>query len=616
MSELFPELDDESPMAPTPRAASALAPAPSAPANPANGVHVRAPIALPVRDGRVAALETLLGLPGPFASRGGCRIESAEVTDDGNTVTVTVRTRAGSGVIRISGDRDAPAFVRIANMSLSHLGPTAEPAWLIALIRHAAVRLADTRYEAVRDAASSVAAVSEEERSIAFGYASSASWRTFFEVREQYRSYCGDHASDAIWVHHADLECQASLAATGDGAVTFFNHLPSIPRTEARVGVAAVTDVRDVDVIKGGDARLERVLVEAAKHAEKHRAVMLTSTCISLVTGDDIEGAAERMRKRVRIPVLNLSNVNNPAAEAFRLAQRQPGFFDVPHCAGSVNLVGLPRTPGRDDLIALLASAGVRVNCLLLPDLDAAQLGRYMSAELQVLYPCAWQAESYPGVLEGIPMPSLTAPPPYGVEGTRRWFGTILEALGRVDAFEAAWESAWAPHRAAWEALTREARSYHVGFVVDDELIDRLREPEKLLGVPLVPLLREMGFGVELLIYGERPPAAPDTGPDGARRAWFTTRAQLAELIATSRAAAFYSDVYFDQRLTRSGKGIVSLRDVSLGAAGAVATLRRLLETCRLPFYRTYGRYLGAAFRGVQPRGEGARGENTSHDER
>ena len=62
--------------------------------------------------------------------------------------------------------------------------------------------------------------------------------------------------------------------------------------------------------------------------------------------------------------------------------------------------------------------------------------------------------------------------------------------------------------------------------------------------------------------------------------------------LRASRAAAFYSDVFFDDRLTRAGKQIFSLRDVGMGLTGAVETAERLLARCANPFLRRYGAWL------------------------
>ena len=76
-------------------------------------------------------------------------------------------------------------------------------------------------------------------------------------------------------------------------------------------------------------------------------------------------------------------------------------------------------------------------------------------------------------------------------------------------------------------------------------------------------------------------------------------------LLQQSEAAAYYSEYFFDRRLTRSGKAQFSIADFKLGLDGAIETLTRLLRICSLPFYRRYGRYLGESFGPVSNQEQG-----------
>ena len=95
-----------------------------------------------------------------------------------------------------------------------------------------------------------------------------------------------------------------------------------------------------------------------------------------------------------------------------------------------------------------------------------------------------------------------------------------------------------------------------------------------------------------------RIPALPGTGGGAARRRFvpYQSASELEARLRASDAVAFYSELYFDPRLTRTGKNAFSIHDFQLGLDGALATLRRLLAICRLPYFRTYARYLGSPF--------------------
>lgn len=184
----------------------------------------------------------------------------------------------------------------------------------------------------------------DNPRSVAWTYLSHIGWRSFFEQQEMFRGLFHGMRGPVTTVLHADIECYLSDAPRFDGSLTFFN----FPRQEtwstergnvdARVQEGArflVTDMDDRDVIKGADTRLEHLLADASDpdaqstaRAKRDGMVFVIPTCISLVTGDDIDAAAERNAKRRRLPVVNVGNLDDPFLAMVDRVTREPGFRD------------------------------------------------------------------------------------------------------------------------------------------------------------------------------------------------------------------------------------------------------------------------------------------------
>ena len=140
----------------------------------------------------------------------------------------------------------------------------------------------------------------------------------------------------------------------------------------------------------------------------------------------------------------------------------------------------------------------------------------------------------------------------------------------------------------------------------------------------MLPALREMGFGLEWLLWcgcrgacGKE--SLPTAGPCGAIAAGASGREICAgkeqrrgirrfhgpeDLDAGLRdesVHAFYSDFAFDRRLSRTGKAQFSLAFFEPGLEGAQRSVERLLGACRLPFYKDYARYLAEGHDGTAP---------------
>jgi hypothetical protein len=156
------------------------------------------------------------------------------------------------------------------------------------------------------------------------------------------------------------------------------------------------------------------------------------------------------------------------------------------------------------------------------------------------------------------------------------------EAAGAV--FAAAAEEAAAPLAVAADGV----RGQRLAFVVEPAQIARLTDPGRFWGVPAVAFLRELGFGVDVLVYESGPPLRPPLSG-------FRTPEDLAQELRDGRFSAVYSEYFFDRRLVAAGKAQFSLSCFEMGLGGAVRTCRRLEGLCRWPFYRRYAAYLGGA---------------------
>jgi hypothetical protein len=325
--------------------------------------------------------------------------------------------------------------------------------------------------------------------------------------------------------------------------------------------------------------------------------VIIESTCVPIVTGDDLEASADRARRKHRLPVVALGNHNNPQAAYLERLLGEQAALAVPRRPGTINLVGMPRAAGHGATIKLLEACGIEVNCAVLPELAHDDIRRFGAADLVVLYPWDRQIDAARPLLGRFNLPVITPPAPFGRAGTRAWIMAIARALGHEERAAQAWEAQTARSEAAWRGLTATARQYRLGFVISDDRWREALDGRHRLGVPLLDLVEEMGFGVDILLYSGKPAGAFAPDHEGRRRfATYRSREQLEALLRASDAVAFYSEIYFDHRLTRTGKNAFSIEEFQLGVDGAMTTLRRLLAICRLPYFRTYARYLGHPF--------------------
>ena len=438
-------------------------------------------------------------------------------------------------------------------------------------------------------------------------------WRNFFcdfETRRNVRM-CLEGGTPVVNVWHQDLECSYATPNYLDASLPAFFKFPWPPFVEQRGGGGprrprlkprgdegegqwdVMTNLRDLDVIHGGGRKLDEALAAAVAYAEgRAEAVVVHSTCIPTVIGDDAEAVVARWQKRTKIPIVYMNHTSASCQDfdvclaLFRKLQKDPSFAKVASRRRCVNLVGFPEGPALQELVALLRETGIEVNARVMPSLSLETVRRYLSAEAQVLYPNGAYAKTYREFFEHLPIKSLRLAAPYGWEGTKAWVAGVAGKLGLKRGAQPALAKAAKALAAGWDAARRQVRGRSLAFVVDGFHMRRLTDPAQTWGVPLLRLLREMGFGVEILCFGE----ARKGGP---RLSFFHTPEELDRLLREGRFDAVYSEYTYDSRLGRAGKAQFSLDCFEMGLAGAVRSLARLGGICRWPFARRYARFMG-----------------------
>ncbi|MBI5210531.1 MAG: hypothetical protein HY927_11225 [Elusimicrobia bacterium] len=171
--------------------------------------------------------------------------------------------------------------------------------------------------------------------------------------------------------------------------------------------------------------------------------------------------------------------------------------------SAGVNLPDCPDPFFARELRPLLAALGIKVNARGLPGAGTG-LERYGRGAVQVLIPRllgasggrAWEAP------RRLPMRTVVAPLPLGLEGTCRYMAAIAAAFSMGRAFEAWWRA----RRPGWERRRRRivgrASGSRAALVVRAQDAGRLlgREEEGVL--PMLRLLWEAGLGVDILCCG------------------------------------------------------------------------------------------------------------------
>jgi len=583
------------------------------------------------------SLELLLGLVGvPEAWK-----VSLAVWYDNYALVVLGPRHSPLVVFRIEPvSHDSPAWIRFEYLKISYSGARCLPEILQSkVLQGASANLASMRPEDVLRIFESDPRTSrlpsdknKEATNLLTSWAGSDAYAEFFATAEiaKSRFFSISLQRGFRYIQHCDLECMmqwphsiAPLIRLVD--FPWDDRLRAIDCPEYECYEAMntddsmfITELTESDAVLGNPQRLREVLEYAISRPNPEgKMIFVNNTCLPMVVGEDVKSVVRQYARRSSVPIVYLTVTGESMSSVFRdlLFSRRKAVEDrTPQGEGKlVNLIGFKEGITSRCIVGLLEDMGLKVNTHLIPDLSTSRIDRIPLACANIFYPNALWSDHYAYLIKDTRLKSVTPYPPYGFEGCKRFLEEVGRELGLERQATETFDRVSARYRDEWEGLRHLASAKTVGIVVRAEETALIVDPAATFGIPVCPFLEEAGFRVEILLRAE--------GKYEAKKAYktissvfrkkdsfvirvFNTFEGLRRLLMESCAEAFFSNHYFDWRLSEAGKARFSLQIFEMGFDGAIRTVRSLLRICDTPFYRRYKDYLTRREDGVLALGE------------
>ena len=399
-------------------------------------------------------------------------------------------------------------------------------------------------------------------------------------------------------ITHGDLECRFITPRARFNLPRFFNYPdPLGGDTDAS---ESFTDLQDLDVIEGGQDKLEEMVrLEVAKSGDLGP-VFVNSTCVPVIIGDDVEMVLAECKAECAQGLYHMSaRTVQPIDITIRFLdaalQRAKDAGLVESHQDAIALVGFNEVSGPGNLVDLLTSVGIEVTGSILPDTSEQRMANAVKAGLLVCNPGKHRIPIMNKVFRDLDTQRIFLEPPWGIEATVQWLTAIGEALGRKTEIN---EKA---QKLANEILVKSHQNHVLGFVIEPGQENRLLASDSATGLPVLKMVLSLGFPVKICIWGQDAPAAIDSAQrlgaklEGTKTtiASFTNEKELDHELAEVRAV--FSEFFYDNRLTSRGLAQFSAGDFRMGFSGAIWSIERLQRLTNMPFYNRYSSYLGLA---------------------
>jgi hypothetical protein len=425
-----------------------------------------------------------------------------------------------------------------------------------------------------------------------------------------------DLVHDGIYVEHGDIECRFAAPTYREGVPSFVNfpwrkeiarHEKTKEESEedqAAVSFGYLTNLDDADVVLGGSDKLRNMLDEVHKLFPT-KPIHFNCTCPPIVIADEVNATLQDFRKKHEAPVVfTTQDPGSPLHNFCDLLRKSCGEITEVEAGTGINLVGFGTNAGTRELTSLLERAEIRVNVNVLPHSTRRLLEAYSGADTQIFYPNGQWYGLYKLAFSDLPLESLYTDAPFGIAGTRSWLQSVGDSQQKSDAVRTIFDETFATLEPRWERLRSRAHEHRLGIVLHKDELIRLENPSRNLGVPILSMLHEMGFGIDLMCFDPQGDLTASCatlletlceGENPHRVLPFATQDELQKHLSEPQLSAVFSEYFYDWRLTSTGLGQFHLAFFESGIQGAIDSLERLLSVCSNKFYRRYGRYLKRA---------------------
>ncbi|HMA96981.1 MAG TPA: nitrogenase component 1, partial [Polyangiaceae bacterium] len=208
------------------------------------------------------------------------------------------------------------------------------------------------------------------------------------------------------------------------------------------------TNLNESDVVHGGEEKLERTILEVdARHRPK--SIVVLSSCTPAIIGDDFEGVIDRVRGKIKTPLLATSCAGFKTkvwATGYDVAFHAicHGFLEKDHegkparrdrsekrdrpVVNIINLASVGR-PDEDEMRRLLGAIGI--DALIGPNFATRETIRAMTQADLTVSVCPTHDDYFVDYLkEEYGVPAVIKDMPIGLDNTERWLVDIAKHFG------------------------------------------------------------------------------------------------------------------------------------------------------------------------------------------
>lgn len=378
------------------------------------------------------------------------------------------------------------------------------------------------------------------------------------------------------------------------------------------------TDLSEEDIImwKWTD-KLTELIDFVVKNAPKNntKVISFNCCCVPRIVWDDIYSVLKRAKEKIDIPFIFQGQLEKtPFEQKIELLEQYIDKIDknnIKKLKNSISLFWYHENIQQKDLWEELKKFWIKINTSFIPSIDVRLLPLMYKSELFVFSPNSFQKEIFEYPFQSMGTNYITPKYPYSIKYTDDWISSILKELN-IDFNK--------------DNIARELKDRYKEYVtyVKDKWysvwiiliwkkeLEKLLTPDYMANIDVVGFLEEMWFKVNLYVYdnftsqkeSQREEAYKESDWDhneilniikwknkNVNVSFFSNEKWFDDIFKNNKLDLIYSDIYFDDRVTKLWLNQINLKNFYTGYTGAIETIKGLIRLCEMTFYKNYSKY-------------------------
>lgn len=380
------------------------------------------------------------------------------------------------------------------------------------------------------------------------------------------------------------------------------------------------TDLNENDIVMWEwTDKLSRALEYVAENIEKRNIKLLSFNCccVPRVIWDDVYSVLKRAKEKISVPfIFQWQLEKTPYEQKIMLLEEYIEKIDVDSIKKIENTISLfwfHENKYQKELWDILKNNWIKINTSFIPSIDIRILELMYKSELFVFSPNNFQKEIFEYPFQWIWTKFISPKYPYWANNTENWLKSILwefnkelllneiindireEYLSKIEVVKKRWYTIWIV--LLW--LQEVKKFFSTDYMNNVDLID---------------FFEEMWFEINFIIYDNFKWFTKNNDDSYKLSDWnhdkideiiynklknkanhkinyFSSDLEFDNFFNNSNLDLVYSDVYFDDRISKLWINQFSLKNFYPWYSGAIKTINELINLCEMSFYKKYSKY-------------------------